>query len=1303
MPRCRLLAAAIAILMTAGTLFATSFQAVALPHGTPGHGRPAKVTKEDDGQGRPLATVPLTRLAPVPSGDEVVTGRGDSAGWHLYAASSGDGWRWQPLATLFPAGGDPNGERWIGRQCLTGDGRFVVAVVAPWSANNSAAGLNAGGIAYVVDAHSGRVRPLVGGLSLAYFTPSCGPGDAVALTRFSGADEQATILVRASAARAAVTQVIRVRGQYTSAVPAPDDGFLAVRGETIVALTRRGSRLLARVPGLPFDLTANSAGGADFLVGRAKTATIWRLADGRAAQVGTGSFYDLALFPGRAGHTLAAGTTRLNPAAGIRPLPAADGPVEAVSLDGGGRAIEPVVSLARAGAAVGPAALPAALPAVPAALPAVPAALPAVPAAGVIPMRLVAAGRAPASWTPTTAAAPVTALPRMLRDDGTLSPADASSSTACAVPRNNVYLQAMQPYPDQVDWAANLAGRGLLTGNASRPAGYANLGLPGYSPSTDFPLPAPFGPGGEAIPREVLEGIFAQESNFNQASWHSVGGLAGNPLIADYYGAAGGTVAGVATPDCGYGIGQVTTGMTVGAMSYDLQRKVAVDYEENAAAAAQILAQKWNELAAAGITANGADPTRLESWYFAIWDYNSGLHPDSGSGPWGLGWTNNPANPDYPYNRHPFLHQDFTSEVVQVTYDDASHPGDWPYQEKVFGWMEVPLINSHTGLFSYDGLIGYPDTTTNTNQIASDYVELSRPAVNAFCDPQLDDCDPAICSRSMYGSNCDPSTTDGAGPCLRSDYECWWHYAYNWCSQYLHCVGNSWEYNAGDAEPGMAWDDDPLPVCDVDTGAVPAGSIVVDSQPAGVNLQGCSMASANWHNEGDFTFSYGDPANPGSQQTDMDVHQLGAGLAGHLWFTHTNEPTDSNGVSLWGVTGTWAPDLIDSRYEVKVFVPAAAATTTQATYTISNGRGLSHQVTISQADYTDAWVSLGTWWLGPGASVSLTNLNTTADGDLAFSGVAFVPQPSGTYVMLGDSYSSGEGTLSYDSGTDNYPALCWDPATNDFDVPCTNNGHRSSLSYNRVFADATRVFGPNGNRVDVACSGAIIDDFFNDYRSDGKCPNELRQASALGSDTSLVTLTFGGNDLDFAPVIKACVLRQGCQNTYDDSIRAQIAALMNPANPRGWPSLFAAIRQAAPNAEIVVLGYPEHLVQSAADQPGNACWQAGFMDASDRDWLNQMGELLEQDLSQTAAASGVDFIDVAPMFLGHELCTSDPWFTGIFDGSANDDLSAMQNLINTDPFWHNQNDFHPNSLGYCNEAQLLASEIPVPIANPIEC
>ncbi|HEV2377600.1 MAG TPA: DUF3990 domain-containing protein, partial [Streptosporangiaceae bacterium] len=560
----------------------------------------------------------------------------------------------------------------------------------------------------------------------------------------------------------------------------------------------------------------------------------------------------------------------------------------------------------------------------------------------------------------------------------------------------DVYNQAMQPSPHDVDWAANLAGRSLLTGSAARPAGYANLNMASYSPSQDFPLPTPFGPGGQSIPREVLEGIFAQESNFAQASWHSVQGVAGNPLIGDYYGAGGGYVPGVATPDCGYGVGQVTTGMQQGAMSNFLQRKVAVDYAENVAASAQILAQKWDELTAVGIMANGTDPATLENWYLALWDYNSGLHPNQGSGPWGLGWANNPANPDYPYNRNPFLHQD-TSAGFVVSYGDAATPADWPYQEKVFGWMEVPIESSLTGDASYEGTIETFDQASNTNVIRPDAFELTEPGIYTFCDTMDNQCDPTVCSRTVYGGGCNPLTSDGMGPCTRADYECWFHAQVTWCSIINPCHTGTWEYNQGDPEPAaQSGDYYPIPTCPLSAADTPPGTVVVDSQANAVNLQGCTADNMNWQSAGFFEFTYGDPAIPGSQQTDMDVHQLGTGLGGHMWFTHTDEPTDASGVSLWGVTGTWTPDLTGpdeglDEYNVLAYIPAGGATATQASYTVNDGSGSSQTVTINQNSYTDQWASLGTFWLAPGARVSLTNLHTDSPGDLAFSGMEFVP------------------------------------------------------------------------------------------------------------------------------------------------------------------------------------------------------------------------------------------------------------------------------------------------------------------------
>jgi hypothetical protein len=207
----------------------------------------------------------------------------------------------------------------------------------------------------------------------------------------------------------------------------------------------------------------------------------------------------------------------------------------------------------------------------------------------------------------------------------------------------------------------------------------------------------------------LVEAIMAQESNMDQASWHVPAGMAGDPLIADYYGNAGDSSVPInyASADCGYGLGQITDIMFAGApgVSLAVQQRVAVDYAENAAAIVQTLGNKWSQLYGDGITVNDANPAILEDWYDAIWAYNSGVEPNAAngnttgctpgpsctdsSGDWGLGRANDPINPVYPAGREQFL-------SGPNGYADAATPGDWPYQERVFGWMTVPLLRYDT-------------------------------------------------------------------------------------------------------------------------------------------------------------------------------------------------------------------------------------------------------------------------------------------------------------------------------------------------------------------------------------------------------------------------------------------------------------------------------------------------------------------------------------------------------------------------------------------------------------------------------
>jgi hypothetical protein len=116
--------------------------------------------------------------------------------------------------------------------------------------------------------------------------------------------------------------------------------------------------------------------------------------------------------------------------------------------------------------------------------------------------------------------------------------------------------------------------------------------------------------------------------------------------------------------DCGYGIGQVTSGMHVGeAPAFDRTR-VAGDPEYNLATGTLILREKWIATNCVGDN----NPDLVEDWYVAIWAYN------------GLAYSNNPNNPNLAAGRGVY---------------NPSNGGSYTYQERVLGWMEHPPSAAH--------------------------------------------------------------------------------------------------------------------------------------------------------------------------------------------------------------------------------------------------------------------------------------------------------------------------------------------------------------------------------------------------------------------------------------------------------------------------------------------------------------------------------------------------------------------------------------------------------------------------------
>jgi hypothetical protein len=1312
-------------------------------------------------------------------GDVAVTGSGDLTGYHLYVASRQGGWRWRPLATIQPGGGE--GQGWIGQECVTGDGHTVVAVVAPWSASNSAAGMDAGGLAYAVTVPGGAVRPLAGGLSLAYFDPGCGLGDTVALTSYAGPQQRPTKVSVLDAATGAVTATSTVPGEVTSAVPV-GRRILAAQGGQLLDITGNRATVLASFRGQVSSLHPAASGGVD-LVAQAGggRAGIWSAGGGHPAhQLGAGPAMMVHLLGGLEGHNLATGTAALARGAGLTRLrDVAD--LTGASVQGGLELTERAGVQHTAAAADGRAIAEIAAGAGQVADTTLPA--PAVRRTETMPSRSVAVA-VPSAITSSGAAK----TGRRVMADGAVI-----NTPKCAVPRNNIYNQAWQPSSAQVRWAVNQAVQGDLTPQyteALRPPdpgeyaiGTSQTPLPPEYADNDYPLLANV----PDVPPLVMYGILAQESNWNQASWHAIPGRPGDPLVANYYGDnANANSIDYSQADCGYGIAQVTSFMTQNnwngsdntppAQPTGSQVRVAVDYATNIAAGVQILQSEWDGLHSLGITLNNGDATKIENWYAAIWAYNTGVHNGPPGANKGLGWLNNPANPIYPFPRHPFLHDRFMQ-----TYGDAAHPNLWPYQERVFGWMEVPQLDLN-GNPKYNGTF---DWTIGSGKF------LNLPTASDFCSPTINNCNPSVIGTPAPGGG-------QADPCPAEDSSCWFDAPVSWTDCSTACItdtplntpsGQTDYPTAGAAEPSAP----PLsatcapgantPVTTSDGSLIP-GTVLVDDEmladqnPAQntPNLMGCQYRNAALTPPVGSNASFqlldrlldGRSGPIDSDQTPssaaaIDLHQLGAGLGGHLFFTHT-VPGDSNGRSMQEVRGVWQATLPASTttgtvYQIYAFVPDVGAGAGYAPYQIDSAVGAHsgqygppgerHATlyrVINQANYSNQWVSLGYYLCGgpdqfatppqPAGpanctmSVTLSNVTPSNDptqgSDIAYNAVAFVPAPLGRNVIIGDSYSSGEGLQGgFDDGTDvSSPApgtsqvnanLChrapgawgrlWDP--NAIQLSCSGSNmwdvagvlYYQDLQGNTVPTNTGSVYYQPPANSTISASPSDPPAAGTQWTSNGPSPdgNTPWNFDNAGSDyyaeptfqTDLlralqpkrVVLTVGGNDAMFADVLRNCtnqltVLANPCQNLYanpgssKDKLDQRILSLAGPLT-----AAFTNIANAAGGpSKVVVLTYPNLFAPNPA-VIGNA-FDCSFVGNADQLWLVPKAQELDDTITSAAQAAGIpggNIVNEHDAFLGHDICAT----TDIGDISdvTEPSASGVGNSVL-------DNYFHPNADGY---------------------
>ena len=234
------------------------------------------------------------------------------------------------------------------------------------------------------------------------------------------------------------------------------------------------------------------------------------------------------------------------------------------------------------------------------------------------------------------------------------------------------------------------------------------------------------------------------------------------------------------------------------------------------------------------------------------------------------------------------------------------------------------------------------------------------------------------------------------------------------------------------------------------------------------------------------------------------------------------------------------------------------------------------------------------------AVVSVAAMATAGLGAPAGAAAA---APSVDYVALGDSYSArvGAGTPLDD---------------------CRN----TAGAYPRLWTavDASRV-----RLTTATCSG-------------GTTSGVLTAAAAVTGETDLVSITAGANDLGVTGAFAVCVTPDRAAECA--AAQARIQTALQTTLPAAIGTVLTTVKERAPKARVVLTGYPKPFSVTGTCTGVDIPMEVRALG-------NQVMAGLNTVLAAQAKLAGVAYVDVEPVFAGHEICSAAPWVAG-FEGQA---------------------------------------------------
>ncbi len=313
--------------------------------------------------------------------------------------------------------------------------------------------------------------------------------------------------------------------------------------------------------------------------------------------------------------------------------------------------------------------------------------------------------------------------------------------------------------------------------------------------------------------------------------------------------------------------------------------------------------------------------------------------------------------------------------------------------------------------------------------------------------------------------------------------------------------------------------------------------------------------------------------------------------------------------------------------------------------------------------------------------------------------------PSLEYLALGDSYSSGEGDTNQDA-TGNKYYRGWTDLEEAQGQP-REKCHISTRSYPYRLAMSMGLGSPANNSStkwqSIACSGAqtydINEQNSKNYEGQGKgsalllwsdggrprlkdfsnkealktraldefIPGRQKQIEFVKKyKPKAITITAGGNDVDFGGKLGKCVYQVDCDIASEEGRRNLGVEIKNQFTK--FVNLYRDIRNTSPDTKVYVLGYPQIILDRADVQ---CPFSTHSLSIDERKVMVAGYWYINQVIETATRKAGVKYIDTSNSLVGYRLCESEkPYANGVIAGIGSKD--------------ERQESFHPNANG--NEA-----------------